>query len=729
MRTRKWYFIASLFILLGVGLWRIFPAPSFANVHASSDTTNRAATTPIQHVVVIMMENHTFDNFFGKFPGVDGDAKLTHETNPLPSDYNHGSASAYAAINGGKMNGFEKHAYYQYSGNDIPTYWTYAKQFGLSDRFFTSYATSSTPNHLAMIAAQTGGLFETTVQNGCSSQKNDLAHSRGMISASTYWSYPCYNIPTVPGLLTNAGLSWKYYADVPIWEAPNMVQSIANSPNNLQPGQFVNDVKTHKMANVSWLTPTGNYTDHPPAKVEPAENFVSQEINAVMNSEYWNSSAIFLTWDDWGGLYDHVVPPQVDKLGLGMRVPLIVISPYAKKGYISHQVGEFSSFAKFIEKNWGLHNLGHRDALSSISDLMDFFNFGQQPRPKLIVNPVSYSDMLNVPTLGLSFGVQGVLNPIIGDASTTYQFSVVYAHSGTPGTHNVVIDGAAHTMNAGKHNAGGTLYTYSTHLPVGTHNFHFTFSDSSGAATLPDNGTQFPGPEVDPFFVNSQNARVTSPVLPGHQVTYDVVYTSAANKAPKVAEVIIDGTPHAMHATGGTNYTKGVHFIYTTNGLSQGIHYALYRFGDGSGMIATYPGRITPLVTPIMLSQSSATKSGSTVTFKTTFADASGSAPGQALLYVDGNAHSMNCVSGCGAYKSGAVFQAQVSLSSGNHQYFFVFLATNAGVQSSWSDPIGPQTYGLSVALNGNLVAPGMLVGDPGNAGDVGDPGDPGDGD
>src|SRR5947209_4915715 len=107
MRTKKWYFIASLIIPLGVTLGYLFPLSFFAHAHADN---TRAASTPIQHVVIIMMENHTFDNFFGKFPGADGDAKLTHETDPLPSDYNHGSAPAYAAINGGKMNGFEKHA-------------------------------------------------------------------------------------------------------------------------------------------------------------------------------------------------------------------------------------------------------------------------------------------------------------------------------------------------------------------------------------------------------------------------------------------------------------------------------------------------------------------------------------------------------------------------------------------------------------------------------------------
>ena len=145
MRTKRSYFIASLIIVLGVGLWRVLPIPSFSNAHAGNPHSG-AASTPIQHVVIIMMENHTFDNFFGRFPGANGDSNLAHETNPMPSDYNHGSAPAYAAIDGRKMDGFEKHAFYQYTSTDIPTYWKYAKQFGLGDNFFTSYATSSTPN-------------------------------------------------------------------------------------------------------------------------------------------------------------------------------------------------------------------------------------------------------------------------------------------------------------------------------------------------------------------------------------------------------------------------------------------------------------------------------------------------------------------------------------------------------------------------------------------------------
>src|SRR6266704_748329 len=385
--------IALLLMALGVGLWRVLP-------FTSSHLAQANASSPIQHVVVIMMENHTFDNFFGQFPGANG-VTLPRETNPLPRDYNHGSAAARAYMDGSKMDEFEAHAYYQYTQADIPNYWSYAQHFGLGDYFFSSYPTSSTPNHIAMVAAQAGGIYETTPQTGCDSPQNDIVHAVSPTGLD-YWTYPCKNIRSLPTLLTNAGLTWRYYADVPIWDAPRMLQPLHGSPNDVHVSQFVKDVKSGNLANVSWITPTGVSTDHPPSLLEPAQNFVTTEIDAIMNSSYWTSTAIFLTWDDFGGLYDHVAPPQIDTLGLGPRVPLIVISPYAKAGYISHMQGEFSSFVKFIEGDFGLGEgaLGQRDAVKQTSDLMDFFDFSQTPQQTLILPMLNFSTALAVPNGG-----------------------------------------------------------------------------------------------------------------------------------------------------------------------------------------------------------------------------------------------------------------------------------------------------------------------------------------
>jgi len=660
-----------------------------------------------------MLENHTFDNYFGRFPGVNGDNSLPRESNPMPSDYNHGSASAVAAIDNGNMDGFEGHAFYQYTQADIPTYWSYAQQFGLSDNFFTSFATSSTPNHMAMFAAQNGGLMETVNQNGCNSAPNIVIHS-STTSGRNYWSYPCYNIPALPDLLTPAGLTWNYYVNVPIWDAPSMIKSYTGSVHDVRNiNRFVQDVQTGKLANVSWITPTGNYTDHPPSMIEPAENFISSTVNAIENSKYWSSTAIFLTWDDWGGLYDHVAPPVIDSQGLGPRVPLIVISPYAKAGYVSHQLGEFSSFVKFAEKNWSLPNLGQRDANTSISDLMDFFDFNQTPHAPLILNPVPFSTTLAVPSQGIGLGSVGTLNPIIGTTSTSYSYTVFYSKNDTPITHNIIIDGNTFAMTPGKAApGGGRLYTYTTTLGKGQHTYMYSFTDSTGTSvSLPDNSVPFNGPEVHPFFVTAATARVTSPALPGQSVTYNVMYSSPTGTHPTVAQIIIDGVAHNMHLSSGTNYVNGVHYSYTTSFSTPGIHYAIYRFDDGSGP-ASYPGRIVPLITPINLPTQSITPASGTsstvFTFQTTYISSTGSAPTQADVYIDGVAHSMTLVSG--SYSSGAVFQAQTTLAVGNHTYYFVF----SDGSSSWANPMNPAVFaGPTIGAIHSSGVPGTLIGTP----------------
>ena len=711
MRTiRRWYVVIPLVVILGLGvLWRIFPLVTTQHAKA-------AATTPIQHAVFIMLENHSFDNYFGRFPGANG-VTLPRESDPLPSDYNHGSASAIAAIDNGKMDGFESHAFYQYQQSDIPAYWSYAQQFGLGDNFFTSFATSSTPNHLAMFAAQNGGLFETVNQNGCNSAPDIVIHSR-TTSGNDSWTYPCYNIRALPDLLTPAGLTWNYYANVPIWDAPHMIQAYNGSPHDVRNiNRFATDVQKGTLANVSWITPTGNYTDHPPSLIEPAENFIISTVNTVMNSKYWNNTAIFLTWDDWAGVYDHVVPPTIDAQGLGLRVPLIVISPYAKQGYVSHSLGEFSSFVKFVESNWGLGNLGQRDANPTISDLMDYFDFNQTPQSPMLLSQIPYSSTLLVPSQGVGLGAQGTLNPIIGGTTTSFQYNVYYTLNDTPSVHNVIVDGVAHAMTAGKSASnGGRLYSYSMKLGTGQHTYSFNFTDSNGnAVTLPDNGVPFQGPEVHPFFVTATTAKVTSPALPGQTVTYNVFYSSPTGTPPTVAQIIIDGVPFNMHSTGTLNYVKGVHYVYTTSFAKPGIHYAIYRFDDGSGP-ASYPGRITPIITQINLVSSSVTPtsgpSTTTFTFSTTYENSFNNAPTQANVYVDGVAHAMTCPAG--NYKTGVVCQAQMTLATGNHTYYFVF----SDGESSWANPIAPAVFaGPTVGAIKSSVTPGTIIGTP----DLGD--------
>lgn len=697
-------------IILLLGNWLLFPRMmSFYSALAGQQHHGATATTPIQHIVVIMMENHSFDNLFGRFPGVNGYTE-PQAPNPLSEDLQHASDATYAAVDGGKMDGFAAAGSVQYSQSDIPTYWSYAQQFGIGDNFFSSVMTNSVPNHMAMLAGQTP-IFDTANYAGCNSPPNALVNSKTK-AGSNYWSYPCYNIYSLPQTLNSAGISWRYYSQETIWDTPIMLQPLASSPNNSRsPTQFVSDVQSGNMADVSWVMPPGGeQSDHPPAHLEGGQNYVAKQINTIMNSPYWSNTAIFLTWDDWGGQFDHVPPPQLDNLGLGPRVPLIVISPYAKQGYISHQLGEFASFDKFIEEDFAVPNMGQRDALKQISDLMDYFNFSQPPQPPFVQPMLQYSTALKAPTSGVgNNGIifHGAITPLVGGRATSFTFSAIYLPSITPTVHRVTIDGVAHAMTLIQPLQGGNLYEYTTKLPVGPHQCFFTFSDTNGTNTvMPDNGVNYNWPIVSPFNFKGSVSQV--PFLPGQAVTYTATYQSPAGKAPVRTEVDIDGVAYTMQSNGSTSYKSGVTYTYTTSTLSIGPHYYRFRFDDGSGVM-TYEEGNNPVITPITLSQSSVspTSGGSTTvfTFQTTVADQSGDVPSQAALYVDNTPYLMTYVSG--NYQTGAMFQLSTTLPTGNHTFDFVF----SDGQDSWADPFAPTVYaGPDVGPDAKPVPPGTVI-------------------
>ena len=700
--SKRLIVLALVGIMVGMGLFRFFPA--IVSNHASARTDVRGqATTPISHAVFIMMENHTFDNMFGRFPGANGITE-PQAANPLPSDLDHSGALATVAVNDGE---FPKRGDVQYTKADIPTYWTYAQQFGLGDNFFTSIDTNSTPNHIAMVAAQSGGAY-ATIPNGCLAAQNALVPSKSAATGNEYWSYPCYNIQSLPQLLDQNSISWRFYGQASVWDAPLFISSIANSPNNgFPPSRFLTDVTNGKMPTVSWITPTApGTTDHPPTAFEGGENFVTNIVNTVMNSQYWKNTAIFVTWDDWGGFYDHVQPPVVDGTGLGPRVPLLVISPYAKQGYISHQQGEFSSFVKFVEEDFNLPNLGQRDALAQTSDLMDYFDFTQTPRSPLILKLLKYSTALQVPSQVGSTN-QNSLVPSIGGLNTNFTYQVLYTLSQPPSVHNVTIDGVNHAMSsAGTYN-GGTLYRYVTTMGVGMHSFSFTFSDGNGGTTtLPFGKAPMAGPEVHPFnLVTSIGPRIA---VAGTPVKYTATYTSSTNTAPTLAEVDIDGTAYTLQPSGTLNYQKGVKYSYTAPALGVGVHYFRFRFDDGSG-VAIYNGSEAPSITPLMLGNSSVSPTSGTTattfTFQTTYTNTNNNAPTTALLYVDNISYPMSYVSG--SYPTGAIYQAQTTLPAGNHTFFFVF----SDGQTQWADPLAPAVYaGPNVGANAKPIKPGTII-------------------
>lgn len=693
MRNRYCVFMCiALCAILGVGIWRSSPTASPAHT-AHAQKPLGVASTPINHVVIVMLENHTFDNFFGSFPGANGVSNLQHASNPLITDLGHDGPTALAAIDGGKLDGFSPYGMVQYNQADIPNYWSYAQQFGLSDDFFTSDATSSTPNHINMIAAQDGGL-DSTLGNGCHAPQNSVLNSLDP-NGNGYWAYSCYNIANIPQELDTAGISWRYYSSTPIWTAPYFINPLYSTDKQniiANSNQFVKDVKAGNLATVSWVTPTGTQTDHPPNATIGAQNFVTNISNALMQSNYWNNTALFVTWDDWGGFYDHVVPPTVDGRGLGLRVPLLVISPYARQGYISHQQGEFSSFVKFIEENFNLPNLGQRDSLAGTSDLMDFFDFSQIPQPPFILNLLPFSTTLLVPS---AHNAPGAVSPTDGSTDSKYTYSILYTGPANPAIHNVNIDGQPFPMiNQGGSSSGkGTLYQYTTTLMQGPHTFTFTFSQGSGTTTLPFGTAPMAAPNVHPFHL-AKRTIIPSVSLPGTSTRYSIQYVSPSNTPPTETDVIIDGTAYHMTQSGGKSYAAGMTYTYTTSSLSIGTHFLRFKFDDGSGAVL-YNGSLGPVVTPLNLTQSSARSSGSgSYTFQTTYTETGGQAPTQALLYVDNQAYPMSCNTNC-SYGTGAVFQAQVQLPVSFHTYFFVFSdpsGTN-NLASTWADPLAPSYY------------------------------------
>jgi phospholipase C len=379
-------------------------------------------TTPIKHVVFLIKENRSFDNLFGRFPGADGAATaddagvmrpLTKGFDQrLPHDLPHDYAAALKDYDGGKMDGFnqspaaDQYAFTQMTGpRMLPNYWHWARDFVLGDHFFASVNGPSYPNHLFTIAAQSGGAHDNpnapTHQDhgdyktwGCDapkSEKVEVADTEGVLHLVS----PCFDFPTEADLLENKGVPWAYYAAPPIpwdrapssgyiWSAFASIRHIRDDPmqwtEHIFPVQQVeDDIANDRLPPVTWITPQFAYSEHPEYNFCHGENWTTRVIDAIMKSPMWSSTAIFLTWDDWGGFYDHVPPEQIDKFGLGIRVPLLVISPYAKQGFIDHQHGEFSSVLRFIEDNWGLPQLTRRDRRAG--NLDEDFDFTKPPRP------------------------------------------------------------------------------------------------------------------------------------------------------------------------------------------------------------------------------------------------------------------------------------------------------------------------------------------------------------
>jgi phospholipase C len=417
----------------------------------------------IQHVVFIIKENRSFDTYFGQFPGVNGTTTgvistgstipLSHTPDQTTRDIDHGWSSAVEAIDGGKMDKFDLIpggnqngdylSYSQMGQADLPNYWTYASNFVLADNMFSSLQGPTFPNHLYIMAGQSNNIISNPkyFTTGTNTWMNWGCDAQPQVRVTTLNSagkqvniVPCFDITTVADELESAGVTWKYYA--PPQGISGYQYSILNAINHIRNSdlwservvnnsQFITDAMNGQLPQVSWVV-TGPGSEHPPTSSCFGENTTVSQINAIMQGADWPSTAIFLAWDDFGGFYDHVPPPVLDKFGLGPRVPLMIISPYAKTGYISHTQYEFASVLRFIEDRFSLPALTERDAAANGPE--DSFDFTQNPRSPLILQPRS---CLIASTTSSSFGTQAV--------NTTSAVKKLYLKNQGGGVANVTI--------------------------------------------------------------------------------------------------------------------------------------------------------------------------------------------------------------------------------------------------------------------------------------------------
>jgi phospholipase C len=411
---------------------------------------------PIEHVVFIIKENRTFDHFFGRYPGADGattGVTFGGRTVPLrpapdvwPEHIAHGYWSGLYAVDGGRMDGFDlltgaEHldGYTQFSRAGIPNYWKYADRFALADRFFTSEYGPTFVEHLYTIAAQSNGVMDNRADGVprpggyCDDPEarvpafppqvitgdlddphiarivglqNEIADDSpaNMWEISRYLGVirTCFDIETLPDLLEAAKISWRYYStDVfPINEVLRAIKHIREGPmwkKVHHSEDFFDDLAAGELASVTWLKPPAPYNEHPniPHKatsVCAGENWTVSVMNALQRSPFWPHTAVVVVWDDFGGYYDHVVPPLYDIMGLGPRTPALIMSPYTRRGdnplggSIDHHTYEFASVLKFIEDVFGLRSLTHRDG--EADPLTGAFDFSKPPDLRRLMLPL-----------------------------------------------------------------------------------------------------------------------------------------------------------------------------------------------------------------------------------------------------------------------------------------------------------------------------------------------------
>lgn len=408
----------------------------------------------VNHVVIVIQENRSFDNLFHGYPGADTvDSGRAHDGTivPLQSvslaakfDNSNDFEDFVASIDGGKMDGFDLRRvrprgmaqvplaaaqYPQYAyvpPNERAPLTAMAQQYVLGDRMFQSNVDQSFTAHLFLIAGQANATVNVPSGRpwGCDGPKSSRVPTLNQLRKYGHDILPCFELTTIADELDDARRTWAYYAprvqsyrmwrrfrtentsdehhrrfgspeEGQLWSSfdviPHTRYSAAWTTNVRSPStRFLEDVRTGELANVSWVVPDWKFSDHPLSRSTSGPSWVAAVVNAIGESRYWRDTVVIVTWDDSGGWYDHVAPPQLDFDGLGLRVPLLVISPYAKKGYVSHRRHEFGSILHFTELAFGLPALAASDRRAD--SLEDCFDFGAAPRPfRRVVAPLPWS--------------------------------------------------------------------------------------------------------------------------------------------------------------------------------------------------------------------------------------------------------------------------------------------------------------------------------------------------
>jgi phospholipase C len=388
-----------LLLAAAVGLLALSALPGQAAAAAPP-----ATTTPIEHFVVMMQAGHSFDNYFGTYPGADGIppgtcVPLETETRPEegciapfrmgnepPEDLNRTEGVQRRQYDGGRMDGFVA-AYRKlgrdgstamgyYDDADLPYYWNVADRFTLFDNFFSSARAGTRLNHFYWVAGvPTPGGGERLPPEGYG------------------------DIPTIFDRLADRGVPWKFYVEnldpavsyrtdpaattrIPLLAFARFLDDPRLAGHVVDLSEYYKDLAAGTLPSVAYVVADGS-NENPPARLDKGQELVRSMTGELARSPYWASSAFLLTYSGWGGYYDHVAPPSVDDFGYGFRVPALLISPYSRRGHIDHTTLDYTGVLRFIEDNWQVPPLGSRDAASP--GLGPAFDFAAGPRPPELV--------------------------------------------------------------------------------------------------------------------------------------------------------------------------------------------------------------------------------------------------------------------------------------------------------------------------------------------------------